>query len=81
MRKPAKEPVTQAERVIAKFGGPTELSRILNYTLAAVCKWTYPRTKGGCHGLIPTRALDRILSTARLHGVLLTEEDLKPRTL
>lgn len=81
MRKPAKEPVTQAERVIAKFGGPIELSRILNYTLAAVCKWTYPRSKGGSNGLIPTRAMERINTLARLHGVLLTDEDTKPRTL
>lgn len=75
------EPATQAEHVIARFGGPIELAAAIGYTAAAVYKWTYPRHKGGCHGLIPTRALDRILTTARLFGVLLTANDLKPRTL
>ena len=76
-----REPATQAERVIARFGGPLELARAIGYTAAAVYKWNYPRSKGGCHGLIPTRAMERIQSMARMFGVLLTDEDLKPNSL
>ncbi len=74
-------PATQAERVSAKFGGPLELSRAIGYTYAAVCKWNYRKEKGGCNGLIPTRAMDRILSVARMFGVLLTADDLQPGAL
>lgn len=75
------EPVTQADHVIRLFGGSQNLAAIIGYTNAGVCKWRYPRHKGGSGGLIPTRALDRILALARSQGVLLTEDDLKPRTL
>lgn len=76
-----REPATQAERVIAKFGGPLELAKAIGYTYAAVMKWNYRREKGGCNGLIPTRAMDRIKTNARMFGVLLDAETLMPTTL
>ena len=76
-----REPATQAERITARFGGPLGLAKAIGYTDAAVYKWNYTKDKGGCNGLIPTRAMDRILSVARMFGVLLTIDDLKPRTL
>jgi hypothetical protein len=74
-----RSPSTQAECVIAKFGGAQNLAAIMGYTYAAVRKWNYAAPKGS-NGLVPTRALDRLMSLARLHGVLLTDDDLKPRT-
>lgn len=76
-----REPVSQAERVIARFGGPLETAKAIQYSLAAVYKWNAPRSRHGCHGLIPTRALERLMTVARMFGVLLTEDDLKPRTI
>lgn len=72
---------TQADRIIHRFGGPKELARVINYSLAAVYKWNRPQYKGGSDGLVPTRALERIMTVARMFGVLLTEDDLKPRTI
>lgn len=79
--KAGRKPATQSERVVAKFGGPLELAGILKCSAARIYKWNYPRSKGGCNGLIPTKAMDAIITLARLHGVLLTDDDLKPRTL
>lgn len=72
---------TQADRIIARFGGVKHLARAINYSQAAVYKWNRPQYKGGSDGLVPTRALERIMTVARMFGVLLTEEDLKPRTI
>lgn len=76
-----RDPESQAERVIARFGGALETASAINYSLAAVYKWNAPRSKGGCQGLVPTRALERLMTVARMFGVLLTEDDLKPRTI
>lgn len=84
MRTPQSEDwdkASQAERIIARFGGPIELAAAIQYSLPAIYKWNHPRSKHGCHGLIPTRALERIITVARMFGVLLTEDDLKPRTI
>jgi hypothetical protein len=76
---------TQAQRVIAKFGGIPALVRALGAAgkardAANVYRWTYPKTKkGGTGGLIPSSAMADVLEAARLDGVLLTPEDIDPR--
>lgn len=76
----------QAERVINKFGGARNLYRaILELGMvhefrspATIYRWTYPRTKNGTGGFIPSSALPIIQLAARKQGILLTPEDLLP---
>lgn len=79
-------PLSQAERVVARFGG----FKVLHDALAAVgqyrsisnlYRWTYPIEIGGTGGLIPGRAMPDVLRAAKWEGILLTPEDLEPRSL
>jgi hypothetical protein len=77
-------PETQAERIIRKFGGVPRLLELLRIVgkprnKASVYKWTYPASKGGTGGLIPTSAWPAILLAARLDGILITSQDMDPR--
>lgn len=77
----------QAARIIAKFGNARRLSRVLgdiaeiegNQAIyrspATVYKWTYPRSRGGTGGLIPTSAVPHVRHAARIDGIYLTTED------
>lgn len=76
--------VSQADRVIEKFGGARALMRALKlvgYELnpSSIYRWTYTKENGGTGGLIPTAAWDKIVKVARMIGVFLTEEDFDPR--
>lgn len=71
-------PLTQAERVIARFGGPATLARILGKDPATVYRWTYSRAKGGTDGLIPSSALRQVLEAARREGIFIGPDDLYP---
>ena len=70
--------VTQAERVINRFGGARELARLLNLNPTSVYRWTYPVSKGGTGGIVPTQALHKLLRMAREQGIYLTANDLYP---
>lgn len=79
---------SQAVRVIAKFGGARALARALAAigesayrNPSSVYRWTYPRSKYGTDGVIPTAALSAVVKAARYAGVLLTVEDLFPGEL
>ncbi len=76
---------TQAERIFAKFGNATRLHQYLvaigrPYNKASIYKWSYPRSKGGTNGWIPTRAWPDILAVARYEGVFISSEEMDPRT-
>jgi hypothetical protein len=78
------EPLTQAERVLFKFGGARSLAAILKsigrpISPSAIYKWTYPANRDGTGGLIPTRALSDVMAAARAEGIYLSSEDLDPR--
>jgi hypothetical protein len=84
--KPAYVPRTQAERVIAKFGGARKLCRALerldatkHRDASCIFRWRYPKSKGGTDGLVPTAALADVVEAARLEGILLSSDDLDPR--
>ena len=68
---------TQADNVIARFGGVTALSRMCGFHRSTIHYWTWPRRVNphGTDGLVPTRSLLRIRDIARMQGVLLTEDD------
>jgi len=77
---------TQAERILAKFGGARRLFALLKAVGAtrysdptAIYKWTYPKAKGGTGGRIPTAAWPEILLAARAEGILISSEDMDPR--
>ena len=79
--------MTQATRIITKFGGARALSLALKQLpdpedhrhWSVIYRWTWPRHRSGRGGLIPTRTWPAILRAARLHGIYLTEEDMSPR--
>lgn len=96
-------PLSQAERVLRKFGGAacgeeevngrevrggagarrlSEILEIIGYpkTPASIYRWTYPRSRGGTGGLIPTSAWPLIHLAARYAGILITAEDRDPGT-
>jgi hypothetical protein len=80
---------TQAERVIARFGGHRRLFNAMNLaydmglakkprSITQIYRWTYPKAQGGSDGLIPTAALRDVLAAARVEGIVITPEDLFP---
>ncbi len=78
-------PETQAERVIRKFGGARRLSAVLKEigrprNATSIYRWTYSRTIGGAGGLIPSSGLKDVLLAARHAGIILSPDDLDPRT-
>ncbi len=81
------KPRTQAERVIAKFGGPYKLSKAVAAlgdpakTLhpVSIYRWVYPKAKGGTGGLIPTASMPLVIEAARYDGIFLSVDDLDPR--
>lgn len=77
----SRPPTTQAERVIKKFGNARKLATILQLDPSTVYKWDMPASKGGTDGRIPSDKLERIMAVARVHGVMLTDDDINPRKL
>lgn len=78
---------TQAERVVAKFGGVRRLLRLFEeagrpISASTIYRWLYPRGKSsGCGGRIPSRMMPEVILIAREDGMILTSEDLDPRPL
>ena len=68
----------QAEKIIAKFGNARRLAKLIGVHPVNVYRWSYPRTRGGTDGLIPTASLAKVLYAARSDGILLTMDDLAP---
>lgn len=76
--------ITQAERIIKKFGGEKRLAEALSAigkpkSLSQIYRWKYTRENQGCNGVIPTASLLDIIEAARIEGVLLTQKDLDIR--
>lgn len=77
--------VSQAERIIRKFGNPRDLARALeavghSINPSSVYRWVYDKsTPSGTGGTIPTRLWPKIIEAARYAGILLTDEDFNPK--
>lgn len=74
---------SQAERVIARFGGPAALVRAfkdmgIGRTKASVYRWLKPKDDGGTGGYIPAGAWDDIKKVAHRHGIVLSHKDMAP---
>jgi hypothetical protein len=79
----AKRGTSQAERILAKFGGARRLAELFfvvgsSRDPSGIYRWAYPKSKGGTGGLIPTNAWSWIRKAAELDGIEITDEDLKP---
>ena len=68
--------ITQADRIIRKFGGARKLAKLLGVDNSTVYKWTYSVKRKGTGGHIPAVALKRVIALARPNGILLTQTDL-----
>lgn len=72
----------QARRIIHKFGGEARLADLLTeYTgkpvaRSTIYRWTWPRSKGGTGGFIPSQKMRLLQSMARNEGILLTPQDV-----
>lgn len=72
---------SQAARIINKFNGPYPLARAIGYDASQVFRWRYPEAphpKRGTGGVVPPRALRRVIAVAREMGVMLEPGDLVP---
>lgn len=75
----------QADHILSAFGGPRALARVLKalfpdkkWDPSAIYRWTYPKSKGGTGGMIPSHALPYIVKAARIAGILLPQENFYP---
>lgn len=78
--------MTQADRLIAKFGSVPNLAKALlaigqPKTPTTIYRWIYPKERGGTGGMVPPQAWDGIIKAAHYEGVQLTAEDFDPRVL
>lgn len=78
------QPKSQAETVIAKFGGARKLVRALaaigrKIHPTSVYRWCYDHNKGGTGGIIPTKNMGDVMAAARHAGILFTAAELYPR--
>lgn len=52
--------MTQARKIIDALGGAQKTAELLGYTPATVYRWTYPKSRGGTDGLLPSAAVRKI---------------------
>lgn len=76
--------ISQAERIIRKFGSVEKLHEALTKigcprSRSVIYRWTYTRANGGTNGLIPNAILFDIVVAGRKLGIELTSEDLDIR--
>lgn len=71
---------TQADKVIGKFGSACRLAKLLGCEDSTVYRWTYPRANGGSDGMVPPKALRKILELAskQVPPIVITPTDLYP---
>ena len=64
----------QAKKILDKFGGPAAAAKVLGLQRSTVYRWTWGKPEG-TGGYIPVSAIPLVRRTARLHGILLTNDD------
>lgn len=83
------DPTTQSARIAARFGGFTAMWKALRALgdkrnrgrhISCVYRWNLPRSSGGTGGVIPTRNMADVIAAARAEGIVLTADDMDPRT-
>lgn len=64
-----------AQRIIDKCGGPSKVAEMVGVHVTRVHRWTYPKSRGGTDGLIPTQQQRKLLDAAIARGINLTPAD------
>lgn len=67
--------MTPADRIIDKFGGALALADLLGVNVTSIHRWTYPKSKKGTGGSIPTGRQKTLLELARAKGIKLRPAD------
>lgn len=70
----------QAAHIIAKFGGEARLAGLIGVSRITLYRWQM-QPPAGTNGLIPNHQREKIVSVARMDGVLLTAEDWDQRRI
>lgn len=81
-----KTTISQAERVIEKFGGVPRLCALLHAIgrprdRTVIYRWMYSKDRGGADGVIPSTAWPDLILAARMEGIILTSQDMDPRPM
>jgi len=75
----AKRAQTQAQRIVAKFGGAWKLAALLAsigdpLAVQTIYRWLYPDASG----LIPAKSIPKIVKAAKAADITLTDSDWSP---
>lgn len=65
----------QAEKILAKLGGPDAASKLLDLNKSSIYRWMDSRWS---NGIIPNKQAARIKRIARREGIVLTAKDWEP---
>lgn len=63
-----------AQTIINLCGGVSAVAEMTGRDASSVHRWTYPRSKGGAGGVIPSDAASKLMAKARERGLPLTPE-------
>ena len=67
--------MTQAERIIEKFGGPEVVAEVLGITVPRVKRWTDADDRYATQGLVPAKHYKALLEAANARGIELAPSD------
>jgi len=62
-----------AKTIIRICGGARVVAGLVGRDYSRVCRWTYPKARGGTGGVIPSDVQQELLTAARAAGI-----DLRP---
>jgi hypothetical protein len=64
-----------AKTILKKCGGAYQVAAWLKLNPSQVYRWTYPRSRGGTGGYIPTKRQAELMRKARENGIPLEPSD------
>ena len=67
--------LNDANSIISQFGGVKKLAKAINKDPATIYRWTYPKSKNGTGGLIPSSALNKVIDAAKRLNIQLKQNE------
>lgn len=67
-----------AGKIILKCGGHQKVADMLGLDVSQIYRWTYPKSRGGTGGIIPTKRQNKLLQVARNSGIEINPDDFFP---
>jgi hypothetical protein len=67
--------MTQAARIITKFGGEAKIAALLDITVPRVQRWSFPASRGGNDGRVPPKHYQFLLDAAKARNIDLSPSD------